>query len=101
MSQIVAFCADHEIQKLFKTVKNDPFLGGGDCSSYIKNKSFSVITEKVNWEISTKNFVTIKRSNGVKEKNFNEGSLKNLIFRRGSQKPIYRRVCLKRGLDSV
>ena len=101
MSQIVAFCADHEIQKLFKTVKSDLFLGGGDCSSYIKNKSFSVITEKVNREISTKNLVTLKRSDGVKDKNFNEGSLKNLIFRRGSQKPIHRRISLKRGLDSV
>ena len=32
---------------------------------------FPVITTNLNWEISTKNLVTFKRWDGVKEKNFN------------------------------
>ena len=31
---------------------------------------FSVITKNLNWEILTKNLVTFKRWEGVKEKNF-------------------------------
>ena len=49
---------------------------------------FSVITKNLNWEISTKNLVTFKRWNGVKDEKFwyYWGSLKNPIFRRVSQK---------------
>ena len=31
---------------------------------------FSVITKNLNWEILTKNLVTFKRCNGVKDENF-------------------------------
>ena len=32
---------------------------------------FSAITKNLNWETLTKNFVTFKRWDGVKENNFN------------------------------
>ena len=49
---------------------------------------FSVIPKNLNWEILTKNLVTFKRWDGVKDEKFQYywGSLKNLIFKRGSQK---------------
>ena len=53
----------------------------------------SVISKKLNQEILTKNLVTLKRRNWVKNKKFEcyQGSLKNLIFRReGPKKPIYK-----------
>ena len=34
---------------------------------------FSVINKKLNWEILTKNLVTFKRWNGVKDEKFNMG----------------------------
>ena len=42
-----------------------------------------VITKNLNWENLTKNLVTFKRWDGVKEEKFKcyGGSLKNLIFR--------------------
>ena len=42
-----------------------------------------VITKNLNWENLTKNLVTFKRWDGVKEEKFKcyRGSLKNLIFR--------------------
>ena len=62
-----------------------PYSGGG-CSFYIKNKLkseifndkeslqtkmfFSVITKDLNWEILTKNLITFKRWQEVKEENF-------------------------------
>ena len=67
----------------------------GDCSFYIKNKLkseifnnkkslyttmfLSVITKNLNWEILTKNLVTLKRWDRVKDKKFEYygGSLKN------------------------
>ena len=42
---------------------------------------FSVITKNLNWELSTKNLVTFKRWDGVKDEKFNGSSLKNPIFR--------------------
>ena len=55
---------------------------------------FSVITKNLIWEILTKNFVTFKRWDGVKDENF--------IFMRVYEKPIYRGNCLKGGgLDSL
>ena len=49
---------------------------------------FSVITKNLNWEILTKNLVTFKRWDGVKDEKFYccAGSLKNLIFRGGFEK---------------
>ena len=48
---------------------------------------FSVITKNLNWGILTKNLVTFKRWDGVKDEKFGYygGSLKNLIFREGSR----------------
>ena len=45
----------------------------------------SVITTNLNWEILTKNLVTFKRWDGVKDEKFScGGSLKNPIFRGGA-----------------
>ena len=38
--------------------------------SFIKQKIFSVITKNLNWEVLTKNSVTFKRSDGIKNENF-------------------------------
>ena len=38
--------------------------------SFIKQKFFFVITKNLNWEVLTKNSVTFKRSDGVKNENF-------------------------------
>ena len=48
---------------------------------------FSVITKKLNWQILTKNLVSFKRWDGVKDEKFQYywTSLKNLIFKGGSQ----------------
>ena len=54
---------------------------------------FSVITKNLNWDISTKSLVTLKRWDEIKNGKFEcyRGSLKNPIFRGGVQeKPIYR-----------
>ena len=50
--------------------------------------AFSVISKNSNWEISTKNLVTFKRWDGVKDEKFYYygGSLKNLIFTGGLRK---------------
>ena len=47
-----------------------------------------LITKNLKWEILPKNLVTFKRWDGVKDEKFQYywGSLKNLIFKRGSQK---------------
>ena len=53
----------------------------------------SVITKNLNWDILTKNSVTFKRWDEVKDEKFDyySGSLKNPIFREGvNEKPIYR-----------
>ena len=52
---------------------------------------FSVITKKLNHEIYTKNLVTFKRWDGVKDERFQYygGSLKNRIFMRGFTKKQY------------
>ena len=46
---------------------------------------FSAITTNLNWKTLTKNLVTFKSWDGVKDENFKyyEGSLKNLSFRGG------------------
>ena len=65
-----------------------------------KNKKFSVIAKKLNWEILTKNSVTFKRWDGLRMKNFDimKGSLKNQIFEGGFPKNQYLgRNYLKRG----
>ena len=50
---------------------------------------FSVITKNLNWEILTNNsaiLLLLEDEMGLRMKNFNMGgSLKNLIFRRGSR----------------
>ena len=64
---------------------------------------FSFITKNLNWKVLTKNLVTFKRWDGVKDEKFwyYRGSLKNSIFRGVSEKPIYTKtwtVCrVKRG----
>ena len=59
----------------------------------------SVITKNSNWEILITNLVTFKRLDGVKDEKIQYywGLPKNLTFKGGSQKLIYRRDCLKRG----
>ena len=77
---------------------------------------FSVVTKNSNWEILSKNLVTIKKQDGVKdEKIYYFLGLKSLIFRsegykkqflgggEGCEKVIQRGDCLKRTvcLDSL
>ena len=59
---------------------------------------FSVITKNLKWEILTRNLVTFKRWDGVKDRDY--GSLlKSPIFRRLHEKPIHWGcIALKRGL---
>ena len=60
---------------------------------------FSVLTKNLNWELLTKNLVTFKPWDGVKDGKFKYygGSLKNLIFKgEGSQKTNVG-ICLKSG----
>ena len=49
---------------------------------------FSVMTKNLNWEILTKNLVTFKRWDGVKDEKFEYygDSLKNPIFNGGLRK---------------
>ena len=65
--------------------------GGGVGVRAEKNKKFSVIAKKLNWEILTKNSVTFKRWDGLRMKNFDimKGSLKNQIFEGGFPKNQY------------
>ena len=62
---------------------------------------FCVVIKNLNWEILTKNVVTFKRRDGVKDEKFEYygGSLKNLIFRVGGvhEKPIHSRELPKKG----
>ena len=68
---------------------------------------FSVITKNLNWELLTKNLVTFKRCDGVKDEKFEYygGPLKNSIFKEGAgftKKPIFKRELPKNGgLDSL
>ena len=60
---------------------------------FINRIIFSFITKNCNQEILTKNLVTFKRWDGVKDKKFQyyEGSLKSPIFRGLVHKnPVYR-----------
>ena len=55
---------------------------------------FTAITKNLSWKILTKNLVTFKRQDGVKDEKYYGCSL---IFRGGgSQKTIYMGNCLKR-----
>ena len=86
-----SFSGQYQISKKEGFVGYQLFLGGGwgwggGCSFYIKNKLeslkclptkkvynktfFSVITKNLNWENLTKNLVTLKRGDGVKDKKF-------------------------------
>ena len=62
---------------------------------------FSAITTNLNWKTLTKNLVTFKSWDGVKDENFKyyEGSLKNLTFRGGwgHEKPLYREELPQKG----
>ena len=66
---------------------------------------FSVITKNSDWEILTKNLVTFKREDRVKDENlwYFGRPLKNLTFRGEFTKNWYRKEdCLNsRGLDSL
>ena len=58
---------------------------------------FSVISKNLNWEILTKNLVTFRRWDRVKDE-YCGGSLKNLIFRgAGVTKNQYIRGLFKKG----
>ena len=56
-----------------------------------KQKCFSVIIKKLNLEILTKNLVTFKKQDGVKDELW--GFIENSVnfFRGAHEKPIYRR----------
>ena len=68
---------------------------------------FPVITKNLNWEILTKNLVTFKRWDGVKDEKsqyYGEGSVhwKIRFLGEGFPKNQYiGRNCLNRGLDSL
>ena len=51
-----------------------------------KQKYFSVVTKNLNWGMLTKNLVTFKRWDGIKDEKFYyyRGPLKNPIFKGGS-----------------
>ena len=60
----------------------------------------SVITKNVNWKVLTKNIVTFKSWDAIKDERFYyyEGSPKNSIFRgRGHEKSIYREELFEKG----
>ena len=61
---------------------------------------FSVITKNLIWEILTKNLITFKRWDGLKDGKFQYylGSLKNLIFKAGPRKT---NMPKKWGLESL
>ena len=52
---------------------------------------FSIITKNLNWETVTRNLVTFKKWDGVKDEKFwyNGSSLKNLIVKGGFTKTQY------------
>ena len=101
--------------------KRDNFFQGGVAILQKKNKLkseifndkkslwtkifFSVITKNSDWEILTKNLVTFKREDRVKDENlwYFGRPLKNLTFRGEFTKNWYRKEdCLNsRGLDSL
>ena len=66
---------------------------------------FSVVTKNSNWEISTKNLVTFKREDGVKDENFNILCVHWKIRRLGEgssrKNHIEGELHKKRGLDSL
>ena len=69
------------VSVLTKTKKSETF----NKKSLLTKMFSSVITKNLNWEILTKNLVTFKRWDGVKDEKFDyyRGSLKNQIFRGG------------------
>ena len=67
---------------------------------------FSVITKNLNWELLTKNLVTFKRCDGVKDEKFEYygGPLKNSIFKEGAgltKNQYLKGNCLKTGVWTV
>ena len=58
---------------------------------------FSVIITNLNCEVLTKNLVTFKRWDGIKDEKFYWVSPKNPIFKWVLKKPIYRGELLKKG----
>ena len=59
---------------------------------------FSVITKTLNWEILTKNLVTFKRCDRVKDEKYCRGSPKNPVLVAGFTKNQYIGAnCLKGG----
>ena len=58
---------------------------------------FSVIITNLNCEVLTKNLVTFKRWDGIKDEKFYWVSPKNPIFKWVHKKPIYRGELLKKG----
>ena len=64
--------------------------------------SFSVIAKNLKWEVLTKNLVTFKRWDGVKDEKY-EDWLRNSIFMTGVMKDqhIGREVPKKGGLGSL
>ena len=67
---------------------------------------FTVITKNLNWELLTKNLVTFKRCDGVKDEKFEYygGPLKNSIFKEGAgftKNQYLKGNCLKTGVWTV
>ena len=67
---------------------------------------FTVITKNLNWELLTKNLVTFKRCDGVKDEKFEYygGPLKNSIFKEGAgftKNQYLKGNCLKMGVWTV
>ena len=63
---------------------------------------FPVTTKNSNWEILTKNLVTSKRWDGVKDEKFWRFTEKSYFYGEGgSQKKLYRGNSLKRGSWTV
>ena len=91
-------CCNFNINKLKSEIFNDK-------KSLWTKIFFSVITKNSDWEILTKNLVTFKREDRVKDENlwYFGRPLKNLTFRGEFTKNWYRKGdCLNsRGLDSL
>ena len=67
---------------------------------YKEKMFFSVLTKNLNWQILTKNLVTFKRVDGIKDEKFNMGDHWKIWFLgRVRKKPIYMGKLLKKGRD--
>ena len=82
MLNIVPSCnlVQYQGKLMNQTCKNDkkpnfgpdfgPFGPNLGPKKFFRGKFFSVITKNLNWEILTKNLVTFKRRDGVKDEKF-------------------------------